>query len=248
MSYLVLLGHPDKSVLDDFEYYIKKFPDDVAVLKEMELIKVERLLNSEPIDVYVGAITFKANGDGIRLIKSLRQGHLAKLPAIFHSNQGKFDFRAVHKQTQFLGFLTNDSDRQEFEHFLKIGLDYSTNLKNPFAYIPLGKGKQKRFVLIQERTFSYARIQKKTSNIDVYEYDKFTGEKKVTMMTGLSLKKFLEYVKHIPSIKQCHRSNIVGKNMIVGYDGQGALFLQGGHEVDLGPDFEEQFINYMKKK
>ena len=244
MSYLVLLITPDEKILMKLEYFINELRDDVKVLKTQSLVEGLRILKKKPVDVLITATELESGEDGYEVVLDLRNGSHERLPTIFLTEDESSAFQLkLFKNTKCIDCLTYPLEQEEFQQALSIALKYATELEQGFFIVPQGRSS----IPIDLRTFLYAEIRKGESKIDIYYCDHFVGERWSECLTEISIKKFLAYAEsYTNSVAQCHRSVVVNKKKIRGYDGKGNLIIDSNQRIPLGEKYESDFVDFIK--
>ena len=126
MAYVVLAISPDKSILDDVEYFTKKMRDDLTIIKETDLCKGLDIFNKEQPNVLFISITFTEDQDGYQAVLNLRKMNHEFLPVIFYNPKAKYDFQfQAFRQSQCIDFLTGDFQKNQFIEAMNKSLAWS---------------------------------------------------------------------------------------------------------------------------
>jgi len=214
MAYTVLAIDDVQLALDTIEFYIKSSGrTDVQLLTASTRAEGLEIYRQEAPDIVI-ADHYLPDGTGLGMVLEMLEDN-PDLPIIFQSTEKDSVFiRETHRSTRFVDFLTKPFEQNVFNSALNYALKMSEKMQVDHFKVPQGRSSE----IFEVSTFLYAVTVKGESKILAYYYQPEKNQIASIHLDYMTINKFLHLSERTGVVVQCHKSYVINKKMIMGYD------------------------------
>jgi len=214
MAYTVLAVDDVQLALDTIEFYIKSSGrSDVQLLTASTKAEGLELYKTEAPDVVI-ADHYLPDGTGLDMVLEMLEDNPA-LPIIFQSTETDSVFiRDTHRATRFVDFLTKPFNPDVFNSALNYALKMAEKMQ--VNHFKVSQGRSTKIFEID--TFLYAETIKGESKLITYYYQPENKCVVSTQLDNMTINKFLKLSARTGAVIQSHKSYVLNKKMITGFD------------------------------
>lgn len=240
----VLIVEDRTYILDQLETLLKANFTDIQILKAQTFLDAKEIIESGSADVFI--IDFGLpDGDGIDLIKLIRQYYSRQQPIIVQTMKEELDYQLeIYKKYGNITYLTKKTVFSELVESVANAREDIQDQLNTRLMIP---GKT-IIEALDRREICFVSKLPNCNNLEVTSYDFQKEDFKYKEINEMSLARFLELYNESGFFIRCHRSYVVNKKMIqqVLRAEDKILLKYKGVKVDLGEAYKKDVLKALK--